>query len=280
MILITGGNGTLGTYLQNEFGSFGISYDAPSRKDLDLSSEESLKNFFSGNQNYDCVMHLAAETNVDLCEREPQHAYNMNFRATENLARYASKLKAYTIYISTSAVFGGTQKLRYCELDTVQPLNFYGSSKLLGEAAIRRLCPEHLVVRSSWMIGGGPARDKKFISKILPDLLANKDIQAVNDKYGSLTYAKTLASFLVHAYETRSTGTVHFSSSDYCSRYGVAQFIAQRLKSTSKLIPVDSHMFPLPAQRPISEALYTVALQNWKEPTWQEIIIDYLKEWI
>lgn len=280
MILIIGASGTLGKYLQGALERSGLSFESPSRSELDISSSTSVINFFQGSKCYDMIYLLAAETDVDLCERNPSLAYTVNVLGVDLIAKYAAKTNTPVTYISTSAVFGGgVQKWRYCELDTPIPVNLYGSSKLHGEYVIKNICRNYFIVRSSWMIGGGVMYDKKFLSKIIPALKDNKDISIVHDKFGSLTYAKDLAEFLVVSYKQGYSGTKHFSSSNYVSRYDIAKYIASILKVKSKIIGIDSCSFPLSAPRATSEALYSI-VGDVAVREWQDIIQDYLKEWL
>jgi dTDP-4-dehydrorhamnose reductase len=129
------------------------------------------------------------------------------------------------------------------------------------------------------MIGGGPERDKKFISKILPVLTKDQNISIVNDKFGSLTYAKHLAEFLLSDDIDLYSDVLHFSSKDAVSRYEIATYIAEQLNSKSQIIGVSSNYFPLPAPRPMSEALITVRGTNYFIG-WKNIVKDYLQEWV
>ena len=278
MILITGSTGTLGVYLQDSLLKAGIAFEAPSSKDLDLSSLESIDAFFK-DKKYSYIMHLAAVTDVDLCERDPSKAYLINGLATEALAMNAARIGAKIMYISTSAVFGAVAKLSFCELDTTRPVSFYGSSKLFGEEAIQRSGSQYLILRSSFMIGGGPDRDKKFIGKILPKLRSNEDVLAVSDKLGSLTYAKDLADFMVDSIKTNIRGIVHITSSDFCSRYDIAKHIKVVLDSKSKITPIPSQVMPLSAPRPMSEALTSCSPHKYGQKTCNEIIDEYMSEW-
>ncbi len=280
MILVIGASGTLGGYFTASLDKKNIPYEAPSSKELNICSDESVNNFFKKSKKFDAIYLLAAETNVDLCETDPNKGYVKNFLGTERIAKQAAISDAYLVYISTSSVFGGgLPKWRHCEIDTPNPVNLYGSSKLFGEKAVQKYCQHHLIVRSSWMIGGGPERDKKFLSKIIPQLQQGADINIVHDKFGALTYAKDLADFLVESYQKSYTGVVHFASIDYASRYDIAKYVAKRIGSKSKIRGIDSCCFPLPAPRPISEALYSV-VGYIQERAWEDIIDDYLKEWI
>ena len=279
MILITGGGGMLGGYLLAELSRQKFSFSAPSRKDLSLNNTHDMQSFLSS-QKFAAIIHLAAETDVDLCERDIKHAYCVNTVATQMLALHARKNDIPIIFTSTSAVFGGIQKLSYCELDLPMPCNYYGSSKLMAENFVANLCPQHLIVRSSFMIGGGPLRDKKFISKLLPQLQENKPVSVVYDKIGSLTYAADLAQFIVQALTKELTGLVHFSSENSCSRYDVIQYIAKKIDSSSIVSRATTQMFPCSAPRANSESLYSISPHIHYSKSWQVIIDDYLREWL
>jgi dTDP-4-dehydrorhamnose reductase len=216
---------------------------------------------------------------VDLCETNPTQAYNVNVLGVENISKYAKIHGIPVTYISSSAVFGNDgKKWRYCELDFPNPSNLYGCSKLAGEKVVQSLVPDGLIVRSSWMIGGGPLRDKKFIAKILPKLKDNLELSVVHDKYGALTYAKDLADFLLIAHNNNYAGILHYASSDYTSRYDISQYVAKLVGSKSNITGIDSSTFPLNAPRAFSEALYSL-LPCYQRKDWKTIIKEYIQEW-
>jgi dTDP-4-dehydrorhamnose reductase len=282
MILVIGGSGALGKYLHISLQNANIPYETPNSEALDITSELSTHAFFKNSRKYSAIFLIAANTDVDMCEKNPSVAYKVNALGASLISKYSGDLKIPLFYISTSAVFGGgNQKFRYCELDSTNPMNLYGASKLAGENFIKYNTDNYLIVRSSWMIGGGPKLDKKFISRIIHALQANNEISVVHDKFGSLTYAKHLADFLVTSYKEAYRDIIHFSSKNYANRYDIAVYLASLLDSKSNIIGVDSAIFPLSAPRAISEALYSVV--PYLPPTqctWQEIIKDYLNEWL
>ena len=279
MNLIIGATGTLGNYLKNVHENLNIGYLAPSSKELDIRSSLSCKIFMQNNLNIEKIFFLAAMTDVDECEKNPKLAYDINVQGLINFIDVINPNIRF-IYISSSAVFGGCiQKNSYSELDNPFALNNYGLSKLMAEEFVKTKLKNQLIVRSSWMIGGGPERDKKFLSKILPLLTTDQNIFIVNDKFGSLTYAKHLAEFLLCDDIDLYRDVLHFSSKDAVSRYEMATYIAEQLNSKSQIIGVSSNYFPLPAPRPMSEALITVRGTNYFIG-WKNIVKDYLQEWI
>jgi len=85
------------------------------------------------------VIHLAAYTNVDGCETNPQIAEATNSTGTRNVAMACAEVGATMLYLSTDYVFDGTKSAAYLEDDCPNPISVYGKSKWLGGAA----CPRH-----------------------------------------------------------------------------------------------------------------------------------------
>ncbi len=138
----------------------------------------------------DIAIHLAAEIDVDRCEIEPDHAYRTNTLGTWNVALACQRCNIPMAYVSTAGVFDGMKSEPYTEFDSPNPVNVYGRSKLEGEKIVQRLLSKFFIVRAAWMIGGGPTKDTKFVGKIISQLKdGTKQLRAVNDKIGSLTYA-------------------------------------------------------------------------------------------
>ena len=97
------------------------------------------------------------------------------------------------LYISTAGIFDGKKEF-YDDWDLPNPLGCYARSKYAGELFVKENVRKHLICRAGWMMGGGPAKDKKFIQKILKQLKDGKDeLFIVNDKDGTPTYTQDFA---------------------------------------------------------------------------------------
>ena len=272
----------LGGYLSSMFDPSQYEIVYTNRDTLDLSNLKDIYSYVMS-INPDIIMHLAAETNVDLCEREPSRAGLYNHLATEQIAIAAKECKSHLVYISTSNVFGSEGKYSYNELDLPNPTNYYGRSKLYGEYVVKQNCPvNHLIIRSGWMIGGGEGIDHKFVGKIIGQIKDGAAVlQAVSDKLGSITYAKNLSEFLIFAINNLTVGTYHFASKGTISRFDIACEIANILNYEGKLIPVQSCVFPLSAPRPFSEGIESIYLESkakYKEPRfWKDDLNEYVQ---
>jgi len=264
--IITGGDGIVGSYF-----NFGIKTD---QKDLDITDlPETLRVIEKHKPKI--IIHLAAETNLDKCEQDPQHAYFVNSIGTYNIALAAKEVGAKLIYLSTSAVFDGV-KGSYSKKDISSPQNYYGRSKHLGEVMIQGILKDHLIIRACWVFGGGPAKDHKFVGKIIRQIDSPK-IYALNDTYGSPTYAKDLVKEISSLIIKNAKGIVHVANKGRASRYDMVKLITKAINPKIKAVGVKSSFFKLPAKRGRDESIISSAA-NMR--SWQEALEEYISaEW-
>ena len=262
-ILITGSSGMLGSYIARSIDRTKYEVFCPSSAELNLKDPEAISKAIKEIAP-NVILHLAAETNVDLCEVDVRHAAKINCKATEVLSKAASEVGAWVVYISTSNVFGARKKLTYNELDLPDPENYYGRSKLAGEKAIEKYCSQNcLIIRVSWMIGGGFAKDQKFVGKIVGQIKAGASVlRAVDDKYGTVTLASSLAAFIIRSIPERKVGTYHFASQGLVTRFDIAKAVVKYLNFEGEVLAVKSSQFPLSAPRPDSEGIVSVYLDK------------------
>jgi len=265
-ILVTGCSGMLGSAVMPHLAELGHEArgvdlrhkDASSR--LDISDWNALRSLPWGG--FDLVMHLAAATDVDACEKDPDFAFRQNALATQFIARLCAEHDRPLVYISTASVFAGNPKKgHYTEFDEPAPENEYAKSKLAGEQAVREAVRKHFIVRAAWMMGGD-AEEKKFVGKIVAQLLeGRRKLMAVSDKRGTLTFTKDLARNLMALVESGHYGTYHMANPGEMTRHDIARRIVSFLKIDAEVEAVPSSKFPLPAPRPDSECLRNYKLE-------------------
>lgn len=194
----------------------------------------------------DYLIHPAAYTDVDGCEKDPEKAYLVNAEGTKNVAAACKETGCPVIYISTDYVFDGTKSEPYTESDEPNPLNEYGRSKLQGERFISSLTDKHYIVRTSWLYGKNGMNFVETISGLLSE---RDELKVVNDQTGSPTYTYDLARKLRELIG-KSYGIYHITNSGNCSWYGFALEIAALKHSKVRIVPVTSDEFRRPARRP------------------------------
>lgn len=267
--LITGASGTVGGYVD-----FGIKLDHRALDVTDLN--ETVKTV----EKYmpKVIIHLAAETDVDRCDRDPQHAYMVNSIATYNVATAAKKVGAKLVYVSTSAIFNGLKKEPYEEFDEPDPQGYYGRSKFLGEIFVKELLKDYIIARICWVFGGGPNKDQKFVAKIIKQM-DQQEIKIISDKYGSPTYGKDLVAALKKLIIENASGVFHLSNSGSPSRLAVAEEIKKVTNSQTVITPVDESYFSkvYTDKRPNNESMSSRI--DIMRP-WKEALREYLEnEW-
>lgn len=211
------------------------------------------------------IIHLAALTDMEYCELNPEDAYSTNTGGVENVAQYAREHNIPLVYISTAGIFDGI-KDEYIESDIPNPLSVYGKSKYGGELVAKTL-PKHIVIRAGWMMGAGPKKDKKFINKIIKQVRAGvKELAIVNDKWGTPCYAYDLAQSIKYLLDHDAYGLYHGACDGGGTRVDVARYLLECLnaKDRVKIKEVDSSFFKENyfAPRPKSEKLINIKLKK------------------
>ena len=212
----------------------------------------------------DCLFHLGAHTSLEYCERHPNDAYSTNTLAVENAVHIANELDIPLLYISTAGIFDGAQDT-YDDWDEPRPLGHYARSKYMGERFVAENCRKHLVCRAGWMMGGGPAKDKKFVQKLMAQLKSGAtELFVVNDKLGTPTYTVDFARNVELLLSKGLWGVYNMVCSGVTSRAEVARYLvnAVGLGGQVPITEVSSDHFAVEffAPRPASERLLTTKL--------------------
>ena len=278
-ILVTGGKGMMGTDLSRILRERGHDVTATDIREMDVRDPAVIMRIGAHARPH-IVMHLAALTDVDTCEADPDCTFLTNAIGTQNVALACRKLSAEMLYVSTLSVFSGEKCEAYTEFDAPDPRSWYSRSKYQGELIVQRLLTRCYIVRAGWVFGGG-MRDKKFVTKIIELARQRPQLKIVDDKFGSPTYTVDISVGMANLIETGLYGAYHMVNTGApASRYEVAQEILKHAGiTTCELLPVSSAEFPLPAPRPRMEAgrNYQLALRGmqWMRP-WKDAMAEYV----
>ncbi len=194
-VLVTGASGMLGQALMTRFGRrhdvTGISRSGKNGLTPgELSDAAQVRALFDKTP-FELVVHSAAYSDVDGCERDPAQAYASNALSSKNLAENCRARRVPYIYVSTDYVFDGQKNTPYQETDPVFPVNIYGMTKLAGEHFARDTAPVSAIVRTSWLFGAeNPAN---FVNWAIRTLREKKAISVLDDQQDSPTYVEDLA---------------------------------------------------------------------------------------
>lgn len=278
-IAILGANGQLGRDLQSRLAGELCAWQRPA---VDVTDPDSLERAAQAFEPQ-LIVHCAAMTHVDQCEREGEFAFRVNALGARNVARAAQRRGAELVYISTDYVFGAAGATRdpLVETDPVGPLNVYGMTKLAGEFFTRCACPRSYVVRTSGLYGHAGARGKggNFVETMLRLADEGKPVRVVDDQRLSPTSTHALAGRIAQLIETRAYGIYHIAAEDHCTWFEFAQEILRCARPGVHATPIPSSEYPLAAERPAMSALASVRLATiGLRPcdSWRVMLHEYL----
>ena len=277
-ILITGASGQLGMSLKRIFNSkyeiistTGNNNPTGSSMHLDVTNPMLFKEVME-TTNPDLVINLAALTNVDLCEKNPELAYSINIGGMDNLV---NAFKGPIIHVSTDYVFDGEDG-PYKEEDTTNPLNVYGLSKLESEKLLLDHSENSLVIRSNVLYDYSSKSKASFLNWVVDSLTQEKEINVVEDQWNNPTWTGSLAVVIDRAIDTQLTGLVHWGDGDLVSRFDFANKIADVFNLKKSLIkPILTSELNQTAKRPLKSGLksdYAQNILNLEPPTIKECL--------
>ncbi len=277
-ILIIGASGQIGASLIECLRGFPWDYRTYSHDQLDITNHILLESYV---KDYvpDIIVNTAAYTAVDRAEQDPPNAYAVNSDAVFTLARIAESIGAAIIHFSTDFVFSGESEAAYCEDDLTGPVNVYGSSKLMGELALKAESTRYILLRTSWVFS---QYKTNFVKKIMFAAMKGNELSVVDDQRGAPTCAHDVAFAvisLLQRFEKNKNlpwGTYHFSGYPYVSWYEFAcEIISVAMKSglvkeNINIKPIKSTGFSLkrPANSSLNckkfETVFSIAPCDWR----------------
>ena len=272
IILVTGADGQLGSELRvlsADYPAFDFKF--VTRKDLSITDENAVKEFFTSLKPAYCV-NCAAYTAVDKAESEKELAFLVNGNAPGLLAAASRAHGAGFIHVSTDYVFNGNATEPYREEDAVDPVNLYGESKRLGEELVNKSNNDSIIIRTSWVYSSFGNNFVKTMMRLMKD---RKVLGVVNDQYGSPTYAADLADAILKIINSGkwTPGFYHYSNEGIISWFDFAVAIQRLSASLCEVNPIPTSSYPTPARRPgysifskekIKE-IYQIEVPQWEE---------------
>jgi dTDP-4-dehydrorhamnose reductase len=271
-ILVTGGSGFLGRYvtlaLKNRYTVLGTYHSQANVLDtcelirLDLTEAEAVREAFTA-FHPDVVVHTAALSDVDACERHPEAAHRVNVQGTEAIARAAAAVGARLISISTDQVYDGG-KGHYDEADVPQPLMVYGRTKLEGERRAAAICPHTVILRLALMYGWGTSTRLNFVDWLVQRLRTGQEVPLFVDQYRTPLYviqASEVIGRLIDAPEVQ--GTFNLGGGERINRYAFGLTLCEVFELPNTLLkPIEMGSTMGLAARPRDCSMNSVRLSG------------------
>ena len=250
-VLITGGSGQLGYDVIKVFKEKDIEIIYPTSIEMDITDKD---NVIKVIQDYkpDLVIHCAAWTDVDKAEilENKDLVRKINVEGTKNIALACKMVDAKMIYISTDYVFDGKGDIPFDEESkSLEPLNYYGKTKLEGEYIVKDILTKYFIVRTSWVYG---INGNNFVKTMLRLGREKESLSVIYDQIGTPTYATDLAIAIMDLVEKGFSGYTlyHYSNEGVISWYDFTKAIFEIAGITIPLQAIESFEYPTAAERP------------------------------
>ena len=248
-ILVTGANGQLGSEIKELASNYPqFDFIFTDIDDFPLDQTEVIISNFERIQP-DIVINCAAYTAVDKAEQDQVVADAINHLAIATLATLCSESGAQLVHISTDYVFDGTSPVAYTEEDQPNPKSVYGLTKLAGETACLKNCPDSIIIRTAWVYS---EFGNNFVKTMLRLMSERDSLNVVNDQVGSPTYAADLAQVILTILDSNKwvSGIYHYSNAGEISWFDFAQDIKEIAHKNCEIKGIPASDYPTPAERP------------------------------
>lgn len=249
-VILIGHDGMVGTAFTKLLADEGVAVTALGMDTLDFADPDSLARFTAVNA--DVVICCAAYTNVDGAEENEALATQINGEAVAVIAKRCAEAGASLIHFSTDYVFDGSgfgdgSPAPYPVDAPIAPVNAYGRSKAIGEAALRDSGADHLLVRTSWVYAPW---GKNFVRTMAKLTVERDELKVVDDQHGRPTSAEHLARTTWALFQKGARGTFHVTDGGECTWHELAEAVREAQGAECAIAKCTTAEFPLPATRP------------------------------
>ncbi len=260
---VFGSAGQLGVELVKELRSRGYAVYAYDRAKVDITDPEAVEQSVA-RINPSVVLNAAAYNQVDVAEREPQAAFQVNALAVRNLAMACRQIDARLVHFSTDYVFDGRAARPYKETDPPHPLGAYAVAKLAGEFYAQAYLEEPLIIRTSGVFGpaGRHTARGNFIELMLRLANEGREIRVVEDHIASPTFAPLLAARTADLVDRSAGGLFHIGGGTPISWYDYARMIFRVAGLEPQLRPTNEREYRTAARRPKYSALSNEKIES------------------
>lgn len=251
-LFITGASGFLGWNIcqiaSSDWEVYGlcnrhpISLPAVVQIKADLKDYKKIKELFQAAKP-DAVIHTAAASSPDACQRNPQGTYPVNVAASGSLAGLCADAAIPLVYTSSDLVFDGANA-PYDENALPAPANIYGEQKLAAEREIRRRHPKSVICRMPLMFGYSGSSHQTFMHAMIKRIKAKQPVHLFDDEFRTPVDAKSAARGLLLALDFQFP-VIHLGGKRRFSRYEMGVRLETVLGvHRSRIIPVSQRTMP------------------------------------
>lgn len=246
-VLITGGSGFLGQYLNIELSkSFEILtlYNKTPRncklfnsKQVDICDNKKLSEIFDTFKPNTVIHTASVSTPQKANEQPPKIVYEINVLTTKNIAELCEQYNSKLIYTSTDLVYAGYRGSYLKEDAKLIPISLYAETKLMGEEKIKATFDNYIILRTALMYGIGLNGTTCFFHQMYDKLCANEKVKVFSDQFRSplsiLEAARIIRQFCESDIKSE---VINFGGVERLSRYDLALKLCNIAQLDEKLL--------------------------------------------
>ena len=251
---VTGSTGLLGTEVIQAINNSG--YEACELRRNALSHTTSLSDTINllASLGVSAIIHCSANTNVELCEKDPKRCWVENTLFSETIATAAARLDIKVVFISSTGIYGQGQSTPYIEYDRVAPTTVHHNSKYQAENFIKSCHQDYLIIRTGWLFGGNWNSKKNFVATRIKEAKLSKGAMLSNaTQFGNPTYAKDVADTIIQLMDVGHVGVFNCVSAGVASRH---DYVSEIIDIAGLKVEV------LPAEKPCLTGLQKCPIMN------------------
>lgn len=246
-ILITGGSGLLGQYLN-----------------INLSREHSILTVYNNSTGncteYNCIksdlfntdylsevmksfrpdllIHTAAVSRPEDCDKLPfDYVININYNLTKYLTDYCNELKCRLIFTSTDLVYDGDSDTIHRENSIPKPVSLYAQTKLDSENYIIENSNDYIVLRTSLLYGIGLNDSTCNFHNMINSFKIGEKVRLFYDQFRTPLSLHNAAEMISEiAKSDIKNVTMNFGGSERVSRSDIGEMVCKKFNFDIDLI--------------------------------------------
>ncbi len=219
-IAVTGSSGLLGSSFVSFLKKKDINFFTVNRENYNPKILINEVTDYFQSQKTSIIIHCAANTDVELCERNKEKCFHDNYKLTAILTEVSKKLNLKLVFISSTGVYGNYKSSPYIESDIPKPTTVYHKSKFDAETMIQKTLENYLIIRTGWLFGGNTDSPKNFVVNRLAEAKnSDGEIFSNLDQRGNPTYTDDLVKNIYTLINNNVSGLFNCVNKGNASRF-------------------------------------------------------------
>lgn len=246
-VLITGGSGLLGQYLNDELSGNNEILSLYFENEGNCRHYNSIRtdirdwgkmSLLFNNFRPDAVIHTACFSRPEICAAlSRDEVYRLNVEATEMIAQLSNDFNSRLIFTSTDLVYDGEQKGMLREDADLNPLTLYAESKLMGELVIQHFSNNYIILRTALLIGFGKTHTRNNFHYTYEKLRDGNEVNLFKDQFRTPLSLYEAANFISRLISMNiSNEVINFGGAEKVSRYEIGKALCDVCGFDNRLI--------------------------------------------